>query len=135
MNSEPEVWIDLIPINSLEKNDVTPIEYNNTLLAVYDSAEGIFVSSALCSHAGANLCDGYFDGKNIECPLHQGLFDARTGQAIAAPATRSLRMYPSRVNDGTVQIRFESTLNNQPRESRVVSSLRKTMDKLKQIIK
>ena len=91
----------------LETGDVTQVSFNNMTLAIYDTQDGIFVSDARCPHAGANLCDGYFDGKNIECPLHQGLYDARTGKAKAAPATRPLRMFESRVKDGKVQIKVE----------------------------
>jgi len=71
---------------------------------VFDTDEGVTVSMARCTHGGANLCDGYFDGKFIECPLHQGLFDARTGKAIAAPARVNLRMLESRIEEGMVQI-------------------------------
>lgn len=97
-------WHTLIALSELEPKDVTEVIHERMVLAVYDSESGIFVSDARCTHAGANLCDGYFDGKNIECPLHQGLFDARTGIAKAAPATRALKMYPSRIHDGQVQI-------------------------------
>ncbi|MFK7992873.1 MAG: Rieske 2Fe-2S domain-containing protein [Granulosicoccus sp.] len=99
-------WCDLIDVQALDRNDVTPIVFNGQLLAVYDTVEGITVSDARCTHAGANLCDGYFDGRHIECPLHQGLFDAVTGQAKAAPAVRSIKMIESRVLHGTVQVRF-----------------------------
>ena len=92
-------------MDALEKGDVTEVLLNNKVLAIYDTDDGIFVSDARCPHAGANLCDGYFDGKHIECPLHQGLFDARTGKARAAPATRSLKMYKSRIHNGTVQVK------------------------------
>ena len=91
----------------LETGDVTQVSFNNRTLAIYDTQDGIFVSDARCPHAGANLCDGYFDGKHIECPLHQGLFDARTGKAKAAPATRPLTMFESRVKDGKVQIKVD----------------------------
>lgn len=97
-------WQDLLPISDLETNDVTPAKYGSLDLAVYDTVDGIFVSLAKCTHQGANLCYGYFDGKTIECPLHQGLFDARTGEPKASPATRKLIMVESRVNDGMVQI-------------------------------
>lgn len=99
-----ECWQDLILRKELEPGDVTPVCHGSLVLAVYDSVDGIFVSDARCTHAGANLCDGYFDGKNIECPLHQGLFDARTGEAKAAPVSRPLKMFQARVSDGMVQI-------------------------------
>jgi len=98
-------WHDLIAVDKIEKGDVTPVFFQHRSIAVYDTVSGIYVSDARCSHAGANLCDGYFDGKHIECPLHQGLFDARTGLAKAAPATRPLVMFESRVVDGMIQIR------------------------------
>ncbi len=97
-------WQTLISQDALEPGDVTPVPFGELVLAVYDTVNGIFVSDSRCTHAGANLCDGYFDGKHIECPLHQGLFDARTGQAKAAPVVRPLKMFKARVENGFVQI-------------------------------
>ncbi len=97
-------WQDLIPVSNLEAGDATPVTFGKRELAVYDTVDGIFVSLARCTHGAANLCDGYFDGRRIECPLHQGLFDARTGRALAAPARVPLRMIEARVIDGMVQI-------------------------------
>lgn len=97
-------WTDIIAVADLEAGDVTPVQLGSRELAVYDTVDGISVSLARCTHGAANLCEGYFDGKYIECPLHQGLFDARTGEAKALPARRNLRMFETRVRDGTVQV-------------------------------
>ena len=99
-----KAWQDLIAVADLETGDATPVMFGRRELAVYDTVDGIFVSLARCTHGAANLCDGYFDGRHIECPLHQGLFDARTGQPKAAPARVPLRMIEARVIDGMVQI-------------------------------
>jgi len=99
-------WRDLIAVGDLYEGDATPISFENKELAVFDTTDGITVAHARCTHGAANLCDGYFNGTHIECPLHQGLFDARTGVAVAAPARVNLRMIPSRVLDGMVQIRL-----------------------------
>ncbi|MEM7547638.1 MAG: non-heme iron oxygenase ferredoxin subunit [Pseudomonadota bacterium] len=97
-------WIDLIAVAALEPGDVTPASLGARRLAVFDAPDGIYVTAALCTHAGAALCDGYFDGRRIECPLHQGLFDVRDGRAIGAPVVRPLKVYPARIRDGRVQI-------------------------------
>ncbi len=97
-------WQDLIAVSELETGDVTPVRLGTRELAVYDTADGITVSMARCTHGAANLCDGYFDGRHIECPLHQGLFDARTGEALAAPARVKLRMIEARVSGAMVQV-------------------------------
>ena len=97
-------WRDLIPLAEIEAGYVTHATLGTRDLAVYDLGDGYSVSHARCTHGGANLCDGYFDGKRIECPLHQGLFDARTGEAKAAPARLPLRMVECRAQDGVLQI-------------------------------
>ena len=99
-------WHDLIAVDQLETGDVTPATFGKFELAVYDTRDGITVSLARCTHGNANLCDGYFDGQFIECPLHQGLFDASSGLAKAAPARVSLKMFETRVENGMVQILF-----------------------------
>ena len=102
----PKNWQNFVAIADLEAGDVTPVTFQDRELAVYDGKEGITVSFARCTHGAANLCDGYFDGRNIECPLHQGLFNASTGKAISAPARVNLRMIECRVLEGYVQILF-----------------------------
>lgn len=102
-----DTWIDLIRLCDLEPQDVTPVVIDNKTYAVYDAVDGIFVSDARCTHAGANLCDGYFNGRYIECPLHQGLFDATTGKACAAPVVRPLKMFESRIRGDQIQIKVD----------------------------
>ncbi len=97
-------WQDLIPVADLLRDDATPVTFGARELAVFDTVDGITVSMARCTHGAANLCDGYFNGTHIECPLHQGLFDARTGEAVAAPARVKLRLIQARENNGMVQI-------------------------------
>lgn len=99
-------WRDVIAVDRLEKGWVTRVTVGRRVLAVYDTPSGVFASLALCTHGGADLCDGYFDEHIIECPLHQGAFDVRDGRPVAAPATRGLRMLEVRVQDGQVQVRI-----------------------------
>ncbi len=99
-----KTWQDLINVADLFAGDATPVNFQGRELAVFDTKEGITVALARCTHGAANLCDGYFNGTHIECPLHQGLFDARSGAAVAAPARVPLRMLQARVVDGVVQI-------------------------------
>jgi 3-phenylpropionate/trans-cinnamate dioxygenase ferredoxin subunit/naphthalene 1,2-dioxygenase system ferredoxin subunit len=104
MNDTP--WRDVIAVDELEKAWVTRVQVERRTIAVYDTPTGIYASLALCTHGGADLCDGYFDDHVIECPLHQGAFDVRDGKPIAAPATRAMRMLEVRVRDGQVQMRI-----------------------------
>lgn len=101
-----DAWRDVIAVADLEPNWVTRVQVGPRVIAVYDTPSGIHASFALCNHGGADLCDGYFDGHVIECPLHQGAFDVRDGRPVAAPATRPMRLFEARVRKGMVQIRI-----------------------------
>ena len=98
-------WQDVISVDALEEEWVTRVEFGQRILAIYDTPSGIYASSALCNHGGADLCDGYFDGHVIECPLHQGAFDVRDGKPVCAPATRPMKTFETRVENGMVQVR------------------------------
>ncbi|OAN76603.1 naphthalene 1,2-dioxygenase [Jannaschia sp. EhC01] len=100
-----KAWVDAVALIDVEKAWVTRVQVGGRLLAVYDTPSGLFASAALCNHGGADLCDGYFDGHVIECPLHQGAFDVRSGEPVGAPAVRRMLTYEVRVEGGMVQVR------------------------------
>ena len=52
----------------------------------------------------ACLSDGYMDGDKIECPLHQGLFDIRTGKAEEGPVDEDLKVYQVKREGGRVLV-------------------------------
>jgi 3-phenylpropionate/trans-cinnamate dioxygenase ferredoxin subunit/naphthalene 1,2-dioxygenase system ferredoxin subunit len=104
--AEGKQWRDVIAVEELEKNWVTRVDLDARRLAIYDTPSGIYASLALCNHGGADLCDGYFDGHVIECPLHQGAFDVRDGKPVCPPATRPMRVFETRVFDGNLQVRM-----------------------------
>lgn len=100
-----KAWQDVIRRDALEPKWVTRVDFGPRKLAIYDTPSGIYASMALCNHGGADLCDGYFDGHVIECPLHQGAFDVRNGKPVCAPTTRPMKVFETRVENGMVQIK------------------------------
>ena len=66
--------------------------------------------SDTCTHEEASLSDGEISGDEIECPLHGGAFDIRTGTPVAFPVVVPATIYPCRVVQGIVEI----GLKNQP---------------------
>lgn len=62
-------------------------------LAVFNVAGTFFATSNVCTHNIAMLTDGYFEGDIVECPLHGGCFNVKTGEATSFPCEKPLQTY------------------------------------------
>jgi NADPH-dependent 2,4-dienoyl-CoA reductase/sulfur reductase-like enzyme/nitrite reductase/ring-hydroxylating ferredoxin subunit len=50
----------------------------------------VFAVGGTCTHYGGQLAQGILDGTTVRCPLHHAHFDLESGEALSAPALRSL---------------------------------------------
>jgi nitrite reductase/ring-hydroxylating ferredoxin subunit len=57
-----------------------------------------------CPHAECPLTDGWLEGVAVRCACHRGLFDLETGTALSGPTDTPLRLYPTRVVDGRLEV-------------------------------
>ena len=60
----------------------------------------------VCPHAYALLSQGFVEDGKVECPLHEAVFDVKTGQCLHGPGGRNLNRYPVRVFENQIQITF-----------------------------
>jgi nitrite reductase/ring-hydroxylating ferredoxin subunit len=94
--TDPE-WIRIASVGEVrEAGGLLGRVIRGVPLAVYEVSGAWFVTSSVCTHGEANLSDGYLEGFVIECPIHQGQFDVRTGEAIRPPCTEPLRTFAIR---------------------------------------
>jgi naphthalene 1,2-dioxygenase system ferredoxin subunit len=97
-----ETWIEAALLASVPQDDVVAIEVQGKDIALYSVEGEVYASDNLCTHGHARLCNGFLDGYEIECPLHQGKFDVRSGAAVCAPVTEGIRTYPVRIEGDKV---------------------------------
>jgi 3-phenylpropionate/trans-cinnamate dioxygenase ferredoxin component len=73
-------------------------------IALYRLNDGYYATEDTCSHAQASLAAGDIDLEEctVECPYHASLFDIRTGQVLALPASKPIKTYPVKVVDDEV---------------------------------
>ena len=80
------------------------VEVAGQEIAVFNLGGDFFATSDRCTHMRARLSDGYVEGGVVECPLHFGKFDIRTGRVLSPPCKINLAVYPVRVLDGAVLV-------------------------------
>ena len=103
-----EQWIDVASLDALPPADVTALRVGDKEVALYEVDGQIYASDNLCTHGAARMSDGFLEGHEIECPLHQGRFDVCTGKALCAPLTENIRVYPVRIDKQRVLLNMAS---------------------------
>ena len=95
-------WIDVSATEDIPEDDVIGVDIAGKSIALYRVEGEVFATDNLCTHGNARLCDGFLEGHEIECPLHQGKFDIRNGKAMCAPLTEDVKTYPIKIEGDRV---------------------------------
>jgi naphthalene 1,2-dioxygenase ferredoxin component len=102
-----ENWIDAMSRDDVPEGDVVAVRLADRELAVYEVEGEVYATDNLCTHGAARMSDGFLEGREIECPLHQGRFDVCTGKAMCAPLTEDIRTYPVKIENLRVLIKLD----------------------------
>lgn len=100
-------WIAVAKADDLADGIVTPVVAGPLRVLLVRSEGVIHAVADRCSHADADLDCGIVRGGWIGCPAHGARFDLETGEPLNPPATQPIRVFPSRIRDGSVEILLE----------------------------
>lgn len=102
-----EQWTDALARDDVPEGDVIGIQVSGRDIALYEVDGEVFATDNLCTHGAARMSDGFLEGREIECPLHQGRFDVCTGKAMCAPLTENIRTYPVKIENLRVMLKLD----------------------------
>lgn len=91
-------------LDDLSDGDVLAVDLEDREIALYRIDSRLYATDNLCTHGSGRLCEGFLMGFSIECPLHQGLFDIRSGAPLREPAEEPLATYAVEIEGGEVYI-------------------------------
>ena len=97
-------WIDAAAEADVPQEDVIAVVVAGREIALYGVDGEVFATDNICTHGQARLCEGFLEGHEIECPLHQGRFDVRSGEPTCPPPTEAIRSYPVKIEGGRVYL-------------------------------
>jgi nitrite reductase/ring-hydroxylating ferredoxin subunit len=102
MREEEMAWKRAAGLAELKERRVMDAMIGGEDIALYWVDDAAWATHNVCTHAYARLSEGYLDGDCIECPIHQALFDVKTGAAVTAPASTPVKTYPCKLEGGDV---------------------------------
>ena len=107
MTAEP-AWQPVADLADFGDRDVIGREVGGIAVAIYRLEGGVYATADHCTHGSARLSAGEVVEGYIECPLHFGLFEIRTGKAAGAPVSRDLRTFPVRLDGSRIEIAIQN---------------------------
>lgn len=99
-----ENWVKATTCDAVAEGEVIGTNIGGKEIAVYNVDGAFFATDNICTHAFAMLSDGWLDGDVIECPLHGGRFEVKTGKGLGPPIPCDLKTYPTRVVGNDIEI-------------------------------
>jgi 3-phenylpropionate/trans-cinnamate dioxygenase ferredoxin component len=98
-------WIEACAADNIDNEDLIRFDHGTRTFAIYRSpSDDYYCTDGLCTHEEVHLADGLVMDHIIECPMHNGQFDYRTGEAKRTPACVNLKTYPVKIENGNVFI-------------------------------
>ena len=98
-------WVRACACDDIEDEDLIRWDHAGRTYAIYKAEDGIYCTDGMCTHEEEHLEEGLLTGHVIECPLHQGRFDIRTGEVISPPPFDDLNTYPVKTEGGQVFVK------------------------------
>jgi 3-phenylpropionate/trans-cinnamate dioxygenase ferredoxin subunit len=73
-------------------------------IAVFNNEGQFYALGDTCSHGQSSLAEGEVSDCQVECAMHWGRFDLKTGKACGLPALLPVKSYQVTVTDGRVYV-------------------------------
>ncbi|CAN5310759.1 non-heme iron oxygenase ferredoxin subunit [soil metagenome] len=97
-------FVTVARVEEVEPGSARQVFVGDTPVAICNIDGEFHAISDICTHEEFFLSGGVIEGCEIECPMHRGVFNIKTGEAEVYPAEDPLPVYPCRVVDGEVQV-------------------------------
>jgi nitrite reductase/ring-hydroxylating ferredoxin subunit len=99
-------WQEVARADEVPEGGTLLVDYGAEPVCLYNLAGEIRATHDTCTHGQASLADGFIvDDQVIECPLHQGTFDIRTGRAVGAPCKIDIKVFEVKLHEGKVYVK------------------------------
>ena len=106
MVNENENWQHVGETNNMDVEDILRFDHGDKTYCIYKLEDGFYATDGVCTHEAVHLEDGIVMDGEIECPMHQGIFTIKSGEAISPPACKDLKTYPIKVENDKVYIKI-----------------------------
>ena len=99
-------WISVAEREQVEPDTPLGVKIGEAEIGLYDVDGDIYAIENVCPHAHAHLTEGFAEGCEIECPLHNAVFDVKTGRHLRGEPCRDVKTFPVRLVDSRIEVQL-----------------------------
>ncbi len=94
--------------SDIQPGELMYVEVGDEFVCLINLDGEIHAINDTCTHEDASLSDGTIIGDEIECPMHGGSFDIRTGAPTNFPVVVAIEKYGVRIDGDDIQVEVPS---------------------------
>nr|ELR5128929.1 non-heme iron oxygenase ferredoxin subunit [Providencia rettgeri] len=97
-------WIAVCDVSQVQEEFPFSAKVDNAEIGIFLVEDQYCALEDVCPHAYALLSQGFVEDGKVECPLHEAIFDIKTGKCLREPGGRDLKTYQTRVHENQIEI-------------------------------
>lgn len=95
-------WMPVCKLSAISDGEHLALNVEGKAVGIFMIEGQLHAIEDICPHAYALLSEGFVEGRTVECPLHEAIFDIPTGKLQSGPGCRDLNTYEVRVKGDDV---------------------------------
>ncbi len=100
----PVVYHTVARVGDIRVGELRYAEAGDTTICLANVNGEILALDNACTHERAPLCDGSLTGDRLECPLHGGAFNVRSGEPLSYPAVFPVKTYRVEIDGDKIRV-------------------------------
>ena len=97
-------WANVGSRDQVEPDNPLAAKVGELAVGIYEVDGELHAVEDVCPHAAAMLTQGFTDGCEVECPLHNAVFDVTSGKHLRGEPCRDIKTFPVRVVEGRIEV-------------------------------
>ncbi len=97
-------FVRVAVVGDIPQGEMLIVQLNGDDVVLANVDGEIYAFGGECTHRGASLGDGVLEGTAVECPLHQGRFNVKTGEVVDAPPDSPIPTYQVLVEGNAIKV-------------------------------
>lgn len=97
-------WMRACDLEDVPPDGAIPVDIKQKRMMVVRCGDSVYAADRTCSHADADLSNGFVSEQGVRCPLHLSVFEMPSGNPLNPPAHEPITTYNVKIERGAVLV-------------------------------